>query len=351
MQKMNLRQETAYLTFLADLTDQIRVAQKRVLRLVNQELLQLYWFIGKSIVEKQKEHAWGDSVVSTLAKDLHRTFPNIAGFSPQNLWYMRQFYTTYENSPILQPLVGEISWTKHLIILSKCKTDIEREFYIRMTSEYGWTKNVLIHQVENQSFEKFLLNQSNFEKNLPPDYKHQALLALKDEYVFDFLDLTDYYSEKDLEKALLQHLQQFLTEMGPDFTFVGSQFHLYVGDQDFYIDLLLFHRRLRSLVAIDLKISEFKPEFKGKMEFYLNSLNHYIKLPDENPSIGIIICKSKNQTIVEFALQNTPYPIGVAGYTLQAHLPQNLTSFLPNEETIRQRIEAFLNAQKRKGKS
>ncbi len=210
---------------------------------------------------------------SPRTKWLRAEFPGVTGFSDQNLWYMRQFYLAYHSHPKLQPLVGEISWAKHLVVMSKCKDDLEREFYIRMTKKFGWSKNVLIHQIENQSYQATLLGQTNFDRALTPKLRAQAKLAVKDEYTFDFLELGEQHSERELERALSARIEEFLRAMGGLFAFVGSQFRLDVDGEEYFIDLLLFHRRLRCLVAIDLTIGEFEPEHVVKMQFYLVALD------------------------------------------------------------------------------
>jgi predicted nuclease of restriction endonuclease-like (RecB) superfamily len=256
-----------------EMQGRIRERQFQALRSVNRELVGLYLDIGELIHRKQETLGQGKSVVEMLARDLQAEFPGHNGFSSQNLWLMRQFYCEYVNKLNLQPLVREISWTKNLIILSRCKDDLEREFYLRATARYGWTKAVLQHQVDNKSYEKYLLNQTNFDATVPDEIRAQAALAVKDHYTFDFLDLADEHSERDLEQALVKNLRMFLSELGGAFAFIGNQYRLEVGGQEYFIDLLLFHRRLRCLVAIELKIGDFKPEHKGKMEFYLEALD------------------------------------------------------------------------------
>ncbi len=278
---------TDYPAFLAHLKTQIRQRQLQALRAVNHELVALYWEIGESIYHKQQSLGWGKSVVETLARDLQAEFPGRNGFSAQNLWLMRQLYSEYNNKPILQPLVREISWAKNLVILARCKNDLEREFYLRATARFGWTKAVLQHQIDNKSYEKYLMNQTNFDQTLAVELKAQASLAVKDHYTFDFLELSEAHSERDLEQALVQNLRKFLSEMGGAFTFVGNQYPLMVGGQEYFIDLLLFHRRLRCLIAIELKIGDFKPEHKGKIEFYLEALDAQERMPEENAPIGI----------------------------------------------------------------
>jgi predicted nuclease of restriction endonuclease-like (RecB) superfamily len=262
-----------YARLLAEVKERVRAAQYAAFRAVNKELVALYWDIGQMIVGRQVGGSWGKAVVERLAADLRDEFPGIQGFSSQNLWYMRQFYLAYHGHKKLQPLVGEISWAKHLVILGKCKDTLEREFYIRMTKKFGWTKSVLIHQIENQCYEKTLLGQTNFDKALTPKLRAQAKLAVRDEYTFDFLELGEEHAERELERALVSRIEHFLRAMGGLFAFVGSQYRLEVDGREFFIDLLLFHRRLKCLVAIELKVGEFQPEFVGKMQFYLTALD------------------------------------------------------------------------------
>ncbi|MBI4979958.1 DUF1016 domain-containing protein [Candidatus Woesearchaeota archaeon] len=327
-----------YTSFLRDIKKRILDAQYSALKSVNKELINLYWDIGKRIVETQREFGWGKSVVENLSLDLQKEFAGIKGFSVQNLWFMRQFYTHYIENTKLQPLVREISWVKNIIILSKCKDDLEREFYLKMTSKYGWTKNVLIHQIDNRSYEKFLLNQTNFDQAIPEKYRPQAKLAVKDEYTFDFLELGEEHSEKELENALINRIKGFLNELGNYFCFVGSQYKLEIDGEEYFIDLVLYHRKLKCLTAVELKIGKFKPEFAGKMQFYLSVLDDKVKLDGENPSIGIIICKEKSRTTVEYALKDVSKPIGISTYKITSTLPKNLMKYLPSKEDIERRL-------------
>jgi predicted nuclease of restriction endonuclease-like (RecB) superfamily len=255
---------------------------------------------------------------------------------------MRQFYLEYYQNEKLQPLVGEISWTKNVVIFQKTKDILAREFYIKSVIKFGWTKDLLINHLNSKSYEKFLLNQTNFNQTLPEKYKHQAKFAVKDEYNFDFLELSDNYNEYELEIGLINKIREFLSVMGADFTFIGNQYRLEVDDEEYFIDLLLYHRRLRALIAIELKIGKFKPEFAGKMSFYLSLLNDTIKLPDENPSIGIIICQEKNRTVVEYALKETNQPIGVATYKTTNKLPTDLQKYLPSASEIKNSLVEYL---------
>jgi predicted nuclease of restriction endonuclease-like (RecB) superfamily len=348
-----------YGSFIKQIKELIYRRQYEAMKQVNAELMQLYWEIGTEIDHKQREQGWGKSVVDFLAKELQKEFPGVKGFSASNLWRMRNFYLEYSHNTILQssvaeikelenlappvreiknanmpPLVAEISWSKNIVIIEKCKAPLEREFYIKMTKRYGWTKDVLINNIENKSFEKYLLNQTNFDKTVPEKYRPQAKLAVKDDYNFDFMEMGLDYSEAQLEAGIINNIRAFLIEMGGDFSFIGNQYHLDVADEDYYIDLLLYHRRLRCLIAIDLKISDFKPEFAGKMQFYLTALDETMKLPEENPSIGIIVCKSKNRTRVEYTLKATNKPIGIATYSFYENLPEEMRNLLPSPDEI-----------------
>ncbi len=324
-----------------EVKQRIRSAQYEALKAVNKELIALYWDIGKMIVTRQQGARWGKSVVEQLAKDLQNEFPGISGFSSANLWRMRLFYETFANNEKLAPMVREIGWTHNLVILEKCKDDLEREFYMKMTRKFGWTKNVLIHQIENQTYEKTLLNQTNFEQTVTEEIRNQAKLAVKDEYTFNFLELGDEHSERQLEQAILARVEPFLQEMGGMFTFIGSQYRLEVGDKEYFIDLLLYHRQLKCLVAIDLKTGEFLPEYVGKMQFYLAALDDIVRLQDENFSLGIILCKSKNKTIVEYALRESNKPIGVATYQMVSIVPQELKNQLPAPEQVAKLLEGI----------
>jgi predicted nuclease of restriction endonuclease-like (RecB) superfamily len=256
--------------------------------------------------------------------------PSAAEFSASNSPPL----PTEQKTLILPPLVAEISWSKNVVIMQKCKDALEREFYIKMTKRYGWTKDVLINNIENRAFERYLTNQTNFDETVPEKYRLQAKLAVKDDYNFDFIEMGIEHSEAELEAGIVNNIRSFLSEMGGDFSFIGNQYHLDAADDDYYIDLLLYHRRLRCLVAIDFKIGEFKPEYVGKMQFYLTALDETMKLPEENPSIGIIICKSKNRTRVEYTLKASNKPIGVATYSYYDNLPEDVRSLLPSPDKI-----------------
>jgi len=328
-----------YAVLLNDIKQRIRSAQYEALKAVNKELISLYWDIGQIIVEQQEGNTWGKSVVEQLAKDLQAEFPEVRGFSARNIWNMRNLYLNYCKSQKLQQLAAEIGWMHNIVIIEKCKDDLEREFYLRMTRKFGWSRNVLIHQIENQSYEKTLLNQTNFEQTLPVEISSQAKLAVKDEYTFDFLELGDEHSERQLERAVLAKVEPFMREMGGVFSFIGSQYRLEISEKEYFIDLLLYHRRLKCLVALELKIGEFIPEYVGKMQFYLAALDDIVRMKDENPSIGIILCKSKDKTIVEYALRESNKPIGVAAYRIVSTLPKELKGQFPAPEQIAKLLE------------
>lgn len=334
--------EDQYKSFLEEIKIKIYESQYEAFKAVNKELINLYWDIGESIIIKQEQYGWGKSVVENLSEDLQKEFPGVKGFSNSNLWRMRNFHGKYYKNEKLAPLVREIGWSHNVVILEKCTNDLEREFYIKMTKKYGWTKVVLIHQLEGKAYERFLLNQTNFDKTLEEKYKHQAKLAVRDSYNFDFLEMSVQYSEHQMELGLIKNIRKFLLEMGGDFAFMGNQYNLKVGGEEFYIDLLLYHRRLKSLVAIELKTTKFKPEYAGKMQFYLTALNETVKTEDENPSIGIIICKGKDRTTVEYALKDMNSPMGISSYTMQDRLPENMKELLPTSEEIMKSLESML---------
>ncbi len=337
--KNNLDRPQDYPRLLAEIKERIRSAQYEALKAVNKELVGLYWDIGRMIVERQRDAEHGAAIAEQLSNDLRTEFPGISGFSRRNIFYMREFYLLYRDDERVQPLVAQISWTHNLVIFQRCKDPLEREFYLRMTRKFGWSKNVLIHQIDNQSYEKSMLGQTNFDKALTPELRAQAKLAVKDEYTFDFLEFGEEYSERELERALIARIEDFLRAMGGMFAFMGSQYRLEVDGKEFFIDLLLFHRRLRCLVAIELKVGDFLPEFVGKMQFYLVALDRQIRQEDENPSIGIILCKEKSRTIVEYALHNANNPIGVATYEITRTLPKALKGQLPSPKDIAHLLE------------
>lgn len=328
-----------YADVLSQIRERVKAAQYKALKAVNRELIALYWDIGGIIVARQESTDWGRSVVEQLAKDLQQEFPGVFGFSASNLWRMRNFYTTYAADKKLAPMVREIGWSHNLLIMERCREPREREFYIRMTDKHGWTKNVLALRIQDQTYEKTLVSQNNFDQTLPETVSAQAKLAVRDEYTFDFLELDEAHTERELERALIARIEQFLREMGGMFAFMGSQYRLEIDGQEYFIDLLLYHRLLKCLVALELKVSEFKPEYVGKMQFYLAALDERVRTPEENPSIGMILCREKKRTIVEYALKESNKPIGVAAYRIVRQLPAELKGKLPEPKQIEKLLE------------
>jgi len=328
-----------YAAVLGEIKARVRAAQYEALRAVNRELVTLYWDIGRMIVERQQGDSWGQAVVKTLASDLQTEFPGMSGFSASNLWRMKQLYEVYSPDEKLAALLREISWTHNVTILEGCKDNLEREFYLRMTKEYGWSYRVLLNHIEADTYRRTLTNQTNFDQTLPAEIAGKAKLTVKDEYTFGFLELGEEYSERGLETAILAKVGPFLREMGGIFAFLGNQYRLEVGSEEFFIDLLLYHRRLRCLVALELKLGKFLPEYVGKMQFYLAALDDLVKEPWEAPSIGIVLCKSKDRTIVEYALRESNKPIGVATYRSVKRLPAELRGELPAPEQVAMLLE------------
>ncbi len=296
-----------------EIRDIINKAKEKAFRVVNTELIDLYWNVGRYICERTESSEWGNSVINNLSDYLKRVEPELKGFSSQNLWRMKQFFEAYNQNEKLSPLVREISWTNNMIIVSKSKTDEERDFYIRITIDEKLSKRELERQIDNALFERVVL--SNQELSPLVREIHPAVEnVFKDNYILDFLALPINYSEKGLRKAIIANLKDFILEFGKDFTFVGEEYRVQVGQKDFHIDLLFFQRVLQCLVAIDLKVTEFKPEYLGKMEFYLESLDRDVKKVHEKPSVGIILCKNKDTKVVEYALSRSMSPTLVSKY-------------------------------------
>lgn len=305
-------------------------AQSRAVEKVNHELVMFYWSVGKAIHGKLYLEKWGSAIIETLSKDLQKEFKGSLGFSKSNIYMMVTFYRATLESPIFQTLSGKLSWSHISLLLGELEDKNKLNFYAQKSVEQNWSVRILKHQIEIKTFERAVKTQNNFKQTLPQKSENHLSTSMKDEYIFDFLGLQEEFSERELEQALLNKINKFLVEMGGVFTYVGNQYRLTVDGDDFFIDVLLFHRRLRCLVAIELKIGEFKPEYAGKMQFYLSALNQQVKQPEENSSIGIILCKSKKRTIVEYALKNTKQPMAIATYRVTTELPKNLKNELPS---------------------
>lgn len=322
------------------LKQRIYQAQYQAFQAVNKELVKLYWDIGKQIVERQEKESWGKSVVEQLAKDLRVEFPGVKGFSPLNLWRMRQFFETYRDNKKLSQLVTEIGWGHNVLIMHKVKDYLRREFYIKATIRGRWSRHTLSNAIKNKDYEKWLSNQSNYEKTLDSSLQTRANFIVKDDYNLSFLSIKEEHAERELEEGLTQNIIKFLSEMGGDFCFIGRQYRVEINDNEFFIDLLFFHRGLKSLVAVELKAEKFRFEHMGQIGGYLSALDHQVRKPDENPSIGIIICKTKDRTMVEYALNNIKSPVGVATYSFK-ELPAKIAKYLPSESEISRRLSGF----------
>jgi len=332
---------TGYEAFLRDLKARIHSAQIKAALSVNRELVLLYWEIGSDIRLQQQKQGWGAKVIDRLAQDLRREFPNIKGFSPRNLKYMRAFAEVYPDRQFVQQVAAQIPWFHNCLILERLKNSAERTWYIRQTIQNGWSRAVLVHQIETDLYHRQVKAEksTNFPTTLPPPQSDLVQQTMKDPYIFDFLTLRQEAQERDLERALVEKIKDFLLELGVGFAFLGSQYHLEVGEQDFFIDLLFYHHRLRCLVAIDLKMEDFKPEFAGKMNFYLSALDDLLRQPDDHPSVGIILCKGKKKKIAEYALRDMSKPMGVSEYRFTTKLPRDLAKALPAPRDLERLME------------
>ena len=341
----------SYPAMLKDIKSRIRDARIKAALSVNRELIELYWHIGRSILERQRKEGWGKSVVERLSQDIQKAFPGIKGFSSQNLWYMRAFYSAWTEgiSNLQQPVgdldgkklpqaVGDLPWGHNLQLLSKLKDPNKRLWYAHMVVKHGWSRSVLVHQIESDLYGRQGKAITNFPETLPAPQSDLANQLLKDPYHLDFLAVGPDVTERQLEMALLDRLKNFLLELGKGFAFVGNQVHLEVGGKDFFLDLLFYHLHLRCFVVIDLKVEEFKPEFAGKMNFYLAAVDDLVRHPDDNPSIGLILCKEKNRIVVEFALKTSRHPVGVAEYKFTNRLPKKYQAELPTPKELRQQL-------------
>lgn len=325
---------TGYDDFLRDLKARIRSAQVRAALAVNRELVVLYWQMGQDILVRQQQQGWGAKVIERLAKDLRSAFPEMKGFSRTNLLYMRAFAEAYPDEQFVQQVAGQIPWFHNCTLIDKVKDSQEREFYIRQTVEHGWSRNVLVPQIESNLYPRQGKATTNFERALPAPQSDLAQQLLKDPYNFDFLTLGTDAHERDLEQGLTDNIRKFLLELGTGFAFVGSQYHLEVGGDDFYIDLLFYHLRLRAFVVIDLKTGKFRPEDAGQMNFYLSAMDDLLRHPADEPSVGLILCKEKNRVVAEYALRDTGKPVGISEYQLTEMLPEELKGSLPTIEEL-----------------
>lgn len=343
-----------YPEFLEEVKLRIHSAQIKASLSASREMILLYWDIGKSIVERQTREGWGKAVVERLGVDLQKEFPGVSGFSVGNLWRMRAFYISYTvdtrklaqtaqnlggqilaqlarelDSRSMPPILLQIPWFHNVVLIEKIKDPLERLWYAHQTVEHGWSRSVLVLQIESSLYERQVKAVTNFKHTLPPPQSDLAQEAIKDPYTFDFLTLAEGAHERQLEEGLLAHIQKFLLELGVGFAFVGRQVHLEVEGDDFYIDLLFYHLRLRCFVVIELKNTPFKPEYAGKMNFYLSAVDEHLRHKDDQPSVGIILCKSRKRLVAEYALRDTHKPIGVSAFKLTKALPEKLKGTLP----------------------
>ena len=326
-----------YDNFLNRLKERIRTAQVRAALAVNQELIHLYWQIGCSILEQQQSEGWGTRVIERLAKDLRKEFPEIKGFSRSNLGYMKACAEAYPDETIYQRSVGKLPWRHNIALLDKVKTQEQRLWYAEKAIENGWSRDVLVWQIESNLFGRQGKAVTNFDRTLPKPQSDLAQQLIKDPYNFEFLSIQGDLQERELEQALVNHIRDFLIELGIGFSFVGSQYHLEVDGEDFYLDLLFYHLKLRCFIVIDLKMGEFQPEYSGKMNFYVSAVDDLMRHETDNPTIGLILCKSKRKTKAEYALRNLNTPIAVVTHQLPGKLQENL----PSIEQLEMKLEAI----------
>lgn len=327
-----------YAAWLAELKARIHTAQQRAALAVNRELVLLYWQIGRDILDRQGREGWGAKVIERLAQDLRSAFPGMKGFSRANLMYMRAFAEAWPDAEIVQQAVGQLPWGHNLVLLTKLKTSERRLAYAQRAIEHGWSRNVLNIHIERRLLEREGKAITNFDARLPKPHSDLAHESLKDPYLFDFLGVGDEAGERAIEDAIVHHITRFLLELGAGFAFVGRQVHLEVGGDDFFIDLLFYHLKLRCYVVIELKAGAFKPEHAGQLSFYLSAVDAQMKAEHDSPTIGLLLCKSKNKVVAEYALRDSSKPIGVAEYQLIEALPADLQTSLPSIESIEQAL-------------
>ena len=327
-----------YAAWLANLKTRIHAAQQRAALAVNRELVLLYWQLGQDILQRQSREGWGAKVIDRLAQDLRSAFPDMKGFSPRNLKYMRAFAEAWPEADFVQAVLAQLPWYHHLALLDKLGDARSRQWYAAKAVEHNWSRNVLVMQIETQLLERSGQAVTNFAASLPKPQSDLARESLKDPYRFDFLGLTEQAQEREIEHALVRHVTDFLLELGAGFAFVGKQVLLNVGGDEFFMDLLFYHLKLRCYVVIELKAGAFKPEHVGQLGFYLTAVDRQIKHPQDNPTIGLLLCKSKNKVVAEYALSDTTQPMGIAEFKLLQALPADLQTGLPSIEEIEQTL-------------
>jgi len=328
-----------YFEIIESIKTQIQAAQYKAVLGANVEMLTLYWSIGKVIIENIK---WGNKFIDNLSRDIKSEFPKSKGYSVRNLKYMRKFAESYPDFEFVQHTVAQLPWRNNITLMDKIKDNDKRAWYIKKNFENGWNNVVLMHQIEMKLYERQAIAEkvSNFEKALPSPQSELAKETMKDPYLFDFVEASETKAEREIEAELVNNITKFLLELGNGFAFVGNQYHMEVGGQDFYIDLLFYHLNLRCFIVIELKNTAFKPEYTGKLNFYLSAVDDMLKHETDNPSIGLLLCKEKNNIIAEYALREINRPIGVSEYKLVEKLPSELENALPSVEDIEKRIKA-----------
>lgn len=331
----SLFSDDQYNDFLTKLKQNIKSAQIKAALKVNQELIHLYWIIGREILERQNKQGWGSKVIDRLAKDLKKEFPDMTGLSRSNLKNMRAFAQAWPSWEISQQLVGQIPWGHNVLLLQKLKDTKIRTWYAQKTAENSWSRNVLSLQIEHDLYQRQGGAITNFERTLPEQQSDLAQSLLKSEYNLEFLGLKEKAQERDLENALVEHIKDFLLELGVGFAFMGSQYPIEVSGKEFRLDLLFYHTQLRCYIIIDLKMGEFEPEYSGKMNFYVAAVDDLLRHGDDQPTIGIVLCKSKDKTIAEYALRNVNTPIAVSTHKL----PQKLQDSLPSIEQLEMEMD------------
>lgn len=332
--------DNSYIQALENIKFAIRTAQIKASLAVNSELVILYWNIGKIILQQQKEKGWGAKVIENISKDLQNSFPNMKGLSYRNLNYMRKFAETYPDFEFVQQVVAQLPWGQNIWLMDKLDTNEKRSWYAQKAIENGWSRNILSMQIESNLYERQNSENkvNNFALTLPKPQSDLANELLKDQYVFDFLEISEQAKEREVEQGLVKNLKKFLLELGKGFAFVGEQYHLSVSNQDYYLDLLFYHTKLHAYVVFELKIGEFLPEYAGKMNFYLNAVDEQVKTEADNPSIGVILCKSKDKIIAEYSIKDMTKPIGIAEYTLTNSIPDNIKDNMPTIEELEQNL-------------
>ncbi|MDR6450365.1 UNVERIFIED_ORG: putative nuclease of restriction endonuclease-like (RecB) superfamily [Burkholderia sp. 1263] len=323
-----------YAAWLNDLKARVASARQRAALAVSRDLVLLYWQIGRDIAQRQQAQGWGAKVIDRLARDLRSAFPDMRGFSPRNLKYMRAFAQAWPDGEFVQQAAAQLPWFHLCTLLDKLATREEREWYAAKAVEHGWSRNVLVMQIETRVRERQGNAVTNFPERLPSPQSDLARDSLKDPYIFDFLGLGEDAQERDLEHALTRHITRFLLELGAGFAFVGRQYRLEVGGDEFFVDLLFYHLKLRCYVVVELKATPFRPEYAGQLNFYLSAIDAQLKAPDDQPTIGLLLCKEQNRLVAEYALRGIAKPMGVAEYQLLREVPQPMATELPSIEEI-----------------